>query len=91
MIGERVIQVIPHILAYTETIGDQTHKQTLGADIFKKHDQLQLKKHHWINGWPSRSSIILAHQIMYKREIQDALQMALKLVLGNQLLQGYRD
>ncbi len=53
------------------------------ADVFKEHHQLQLEKYDRINRWSSSSSIVLAHQIMHKGEIQNALQMAVKMVLGN--------
>src|SRR5258708_13385681 len=90
MVGQRLIQTMPHVPSHTQPICDLVHEQALGADIFKEHDQLQLEEHDWVNRRSSGSSIALANQIVYKREVQNFLQMAVKMVLGNQLLQGHR-
>jgi hypothetical protein len=47
---------------------------------------LQFEKDDRINGWSPMSRIALADQIMDKREIQGPLQMAIEMVLGNELL-----
>src|SRR5438105_14300717 len=91
MIGEWLIQIVPHIPAHAQSILNLAQEQALGADVFKEHHQLQLKKHDRINGRSSNNRVGLTHQILDKREIQNFLQMAVKMVLGNQLLQRYGD
>src|SRR6266702_5771370 len=91
MVGQRLIQIIPDVPSHTQPICDLAHEQALGADIFKEHDQLQLEEHDWVNRRSSGSSIALANQIVDKREVQNFEQMAVKMVLGNQFLQRYRD
>jgi hypothetical protein len=61
MIGQRLIQIVPEIPSDAQSIRDLTHEQAFGADIFKKHHELQLEKYDRINGWSSNSRIALAH------------------------------
>src|SRR5260370_6239988 len=91
MVGQRLIQIVAHVPAHAQSIRNLAQEQALGADVFKEHHQLQLKKHDWINGGSSNDRVGLTHQIIYKREIQNFLQMAVKMVLGNQFLQRYVD
>src|SRR5260370_23051299 len=91
MIGKWFIQIVAHVQSDTEPIRNLAHQQALGTDIFKKHHQLQLKKHDRINGWSSGSRVGLAHQVVDKREVKNLLQMAIKVILGNELLQGDSD
>ncbi len=91
VIGEQLIQIIPHIPAHTQSIRHLAQEQALGANVFEKHHQLQFKKHHRIDRRSSGESIRLAHQIIDKREVQHLLQVPVKMVLGNQFLQGHGD
>src|SRR5207249_9746034 len=64
------LQIISHVPPHAQPIRHLTQKQTFGADVFEKHHQLELEKDHRINGWSPSRSVILAHEIVDKREIQ---------------------
>src|SRR6266704_1333741 len=91
MIRQRLIQIISHVPAHAQPIGHLTQEQTVRSNVFKKHDQLELAKDQRINGWSPSRRVILAHEIVDEREIQRLLQVPVKMILGNQLLQGNGD
>jgi hypothetical protein len=91
MIGQRLIQIVPEIPSDAQSICHLAHEQALRPYIFKEHHQLQFEEHYRINRWSSSTCVALANQFVHKREIQDSLQMAVKMILGNQFLQGYGD
>jgi hypothetical protein len=91
MIGKRFIQIIADIPPHAQSICHLAHEQALRPYIFKEHHQLQFEEYHRINRRSSGNCVALANQVMHKREIQDSLQMAIKMILGNQFLQGDRD
>src|SRR6266702_1932748 len=74
------------------SFGKERRSVYLGCcDTCKKHHRLQLKKHDRINGWSASHRVGLAYQVVDKREIQNLVQSAIKVILGNELLQGDRD
>src|SRR5712691_693564 len=91
MIRQRLIQIISHVPPHAQPIRHLSQEQAFGADVFKKHHQLELEKDHRINGWSPSHSVMLANEIVDEREIQRLLQLPVKMILGNQLLQGNGD
>ena len=63
------------------------HELANGADSFKKHDQLQLEKYHGINGRAIFLRIARLNEGAHKREIQLLIQVPLKMILRDRLLQ----
>src|SRR5207302_3430244 len=41
----------------------------------KKHNELQLEEHHWVNGGTPFAGIGLVHELAHKGEIKCSLQM----------------
>src|SRR6266700_2497337 len=91
MIRQRLIQIISHVPPHAQPIGHLTQEQAFRADVFEKHHQLELEKDQRINGWSPSRRVILANEIVDEREIQRLLQVPIKMILGNQLLQGNGD
>jgi len=56
-------------------------------DSFNKHDQLQLEKYHGINGKAIFLRIARLNEGAHKREIQLLIQVPIKMILRDRLLQ----
>lgn len=60
---------------------------TLGADPLEEHDQLQREEDERINGGPTALGVEPPRPIVNEAKIQLHLEMALEVVLGNEVLQ----
>jgi hypothetical protein len=87
MVWERLMQVIAEIPAQTEAVRGDAHKLSFRAQPLKEHDQLQLEKDHRINGGTSASGIIELYQIPHKGAVEGALEVAIEVIGGNEILE----
>ena len=79
-----------HIPTHAEAICCMLHEQALGADIFKEHHQLQFEEDHRINRG-STTTCVGSRTSSCTNERSNSLQMPVKVILGNQVLQRDRD
>src|SRR5712691_9281453 len=77
--------------ANTESIRRMPHQLTFGTDALEKHDELQFKEDHRINGGTPSASIGLLHQFAHKRQVKCALQVPIEVILRYQFFQGHID
>src|SRR6266516_3155872 len=91
MIGKRFVEIIPQIPANAESICCMSHEEALGADVLKKHDQLQFEEDNGVNRGTTFACIGLLHELSHKRQIECSLQMAIEVIRRNQVLKGHID
>src|SRR5258706_5422474 len=68
MIWQGLVQIVAHIPPHAQPISRMTHQQAFRTNIFKEHDELELKKHDRINGGTPLDGIGLLHELAHKRE-----------------------
>jgi hypothetical protein len=88
MIWQGFVQFVPQIPPDAESVSGQAHEIAFGAHPFEEHHQLEPEKDDRINRWASSSRIRILDEVIDKGEIKDAVQSAIKVVLGHQGLQG---
>src|SRR6185312_6072403 len=91
MIRERFVQMIAEVPSYAEAISGLTHELPFRTHSLKKHDQLELEKHCWINGRTTHLRIILLDKVIHERQIQFLIELTIKMVLGYQIFERERD
>lgn len=91
MIREIFVQLIAKIPSDAEAISGLTHELSFSTHPFKKHDQLELEKHDWINGGTTRLRIVLLDKFIHKRQIQLLIKLAIKMVSGYQIFERDRN
>ena len=69
----------------TEPISRMAHQLAFGAKALEEHDQLQFEEDDRINRGPPSSCIGLLHELAHKREIKRSFQMAVEVILWNQV------
>ena len=82
MVGERLGEVIAEIPAQAQSIGDDLKELSFGTEPLEEQDQLQLEKHHWVDGGPPNVRVGITNQIAHEAQIKRVLQMAVKVVGG---------
>jgi len=87
MIGQALVQIITQVPADAQPIRDGAHQQPLGADILEEHGELQLKEDDWVDGWSPPGGIKGTHEIADEGKVERALEMAVEVVSGDQVLQ----
>ncbi len=91
MIGKSFVQIIAKIPADTEPICRLIHQLPLGTNAVKKHDQLKLKEDDGIDRGTPCLCIALLNKSIDKRQIELLIELAIKVVLRDQILERDRD
>src|SRR5437764_9798834 len=63
------------------------HQLPFRAYPLKKHDELQFEEHDRINGGTAFACIGFVNEFSYERQIECSLQMSIKMICWNQVLQ----
>ena len=90
MVGQRLGQVVAEIPAQAEPVGDDPQQLALGAQPLEEQDQLQLEEDDRVDGGSPGLRVGLPNQVAHEAEIERALQMAVEVVRGNEVLQRDR-
>jgi hypothetical protein len=59
---------------------------SLGANVLKEHDQLELEEDNRINRRTTEGRVTVAYQITDKAQVQRALDVAVEMVSRNEIL-----
>src|SRR5215472_11362367 len=79
MVGQRLVEVVPRIPAHRQIVGDLLHELPLGADPGEEHDELQSKEDLGIDGGTTAGGVAIGGEATHKREIEDALEVAVEV------------
>jgi hypothetical protein len=90
VIGDRFVQVVANEPAMSQIEIHRLHQLALGANAFEESDQLEPEEHHRIDGRTPEIRIELGSQIAYEAQVDTLIDLAIEVVLGDQILQGNR-
>ncbi len=87
VIGQGFVEIVPDVPAHTQTIHGVAHQEPFGANILKKHDQLEAKKYLRVYRWSPAWCIGVLDQVTDKGEVERALKVPIEVARRHQRLQ----
>ena len=83
MIGQRLVEVVPHIPTNGEVVPGLLHQLAFRANPFKEHGELEAEKDLGIDGGASAAGIAVGDEIAHEGEIKDVVKMPVEMILGH--------